>query len=167
MEMTAEDVRKIFELEESTGILRWRFNPERAKCWNTRHAGKPVGSPSHGYLQVRVGRLYQVHRLVWLYIHGEWPVDFLDHINGDKADNRLVNLRIATPSQNLCNRPMQKNNSCGFKGVRFRPHHKKWEGRINKDGRTVWRRYFDSAQEAAAARRLALSEFHNEFAKPQ
>lgn len=166
-DLTAEFVRSVLDYDAETGVLRWRHNPKRLPRWNTKHAGKAAGSrsKSHGYIEIRIeGSLYRGHRLAWLHHYGEWPPEIIDHENNDGADNRIANLRAATYQQNTSNRSKQSNNTTGYPGVRFREHHGKWEARINKGGKTVWRRYFDSAQEAAAARRAALAEHHGEFA---
>lgn len=164
--VTAEFVRTVLSYDPATGILRWRERPDYPRKWNSRHAGKPAGCLVRGYIQVRLTKsgCYPAHRLAWLLMTGEWPKNEIDHANRQPADNRFENLREATISQNLCNKAMQKNNTSGYTGVRFRSHHGKWEGRINVRGKTVWREYFDSAQEAAAARRAAIAEFHGEFA---
>ena len=68
-------------------------------------AGAMLGTPSGGYLYARLNyRKYALHRLAWLYVHGYHPPDQIDHINGDKSDNRIKNLRLATHSQNAANR---------------------------------------------------------------
>lgn len=165
-DLTAEAVRSILDYDATLGVLRWKPNPNRLPRWNTKHACKTAGYVSPlGYVQVRIeGSLYSAHRLIWLIVYGEWPEE-IDHISGDPTDNRIGNLRACTHAENSCNRKKQSNNTNGFAGVRFRPHHGKWEGRINRGGKTVWRAYFDSAQEAAAARRVALAEFHGDFAR--
>ena len=162
--ISAEYARTIFTYEPETGLLRWRYNPARPKEWNTRHAGMVAGSLGpHGRIDVRFEHvLYLGHRLAWLLMTGEWPEE-IDHKNGNPSDNRWTNLRLATRSQNTCNRKKPANNTSGFVGVRYRPHHKKWEARITLHRVLVWHSYHDSAQEAAAARRAALPEFHGEF----
>jgi HNH endonuclease/AP2 domain len=163
--LTAERARAIFSYDKSTGIIRWRENPERAKNWNTRFAGKPAGCLFDGRIQIRFeGVLYLAHRLAWLIETGEWPPFEIDHENGKPSENWWDNLRPATHAQNMFNRAKQSNNSSGYTGVRYREHHGKWEGRINIAGKTVWREYFETVQEAATARREALTKTHGEFA---
>lgn len=167
-DLTAEEVRERLEYDTDLGILRWRYNPSRPKEWNTRRAGKAAGfvDTVNGNVQVRIDdRLYLGYRLIWLIVTGEWPKVEIDHINGVRTDNRLKNLREATHAENSRNRGRQKNNQSGFLGVCFRPHHGKWEARINLDGKTVWRHYATTAQEASAARREALPKFHGEFVR--
>jgi hypothetical protein len=164
--LTLEFIRAILDYDPATGILRWRERPDYPRKWNSRHAGKPAGCLLRGYIQVRFAEhgVYPAHRLAWLLFTGAWPRDEIDHINGQGSDNRIKNLREADRSQNMWNKGKQSNNTTGYIGVRFRPHHGKWEARITKNHTLAWRGYFGSAQEAAAARRIALPQFHGEFA---
>jgi hypothetical protein len=166
-DLTAEYVRSILDYDPLTGIFRWKYRASNPPEWNTKHEGKPAGSLSNGYITIRLpnGFLYPAHRLAWLYVKGVWPANIIDHKNGVGNENWFDNLREATQAENTLNRRKQSNNTTGYVGVRFRKHHGKWEGRINLSGKTVWRGYFDSAQEAAAVRRSVLAQYHGEFAK--
>lgn len=119
--LTAHRLRALYDFDSEVGIFVRRRSP-RSK----------VGSAnSGGYLSIFVdGRLYLAHRLAWLYVYGEWPIDKLDHINGDRADNRIANLRQATSQQNAANRRKHKNNTSGFKGVRPTRFGIGWEATI-------------------------------------
>lgn len=166
-DLTARFLRSILDYDPETGIFRWRERTDRAKNWNTRWAGKPAGAPCghEGQVQIRLGAaLYSAHRLAWLHVTGRWPRDEIDHRNGDPRDNRLANLREATRSENMRNRHDQTRAASGYRGVRYREHHRKWEARIVLNREVVWHAYFGSAQEAAAARREKLTELYGDFA---
>jgi len=124
---------------------------------------------STGYLRISVDKVsYKAHRLAWLLVHGDWPPAHLDHVNGDKQDNRLANLRPATHQQNKQNVRRQRNNSSGFKGVYLHslstPENPRWVARIKWDGRQRHLGCFDTAEEAAEAYRRAAEKAHGPFA---
>ena len=101
-------------LEERDGILFWKkrsrkwFNTERGmNSWNARHSGKRAFTTDNGkgYKKADVnGVTILEHRTVWAMHHNNWPELFIDHINMDKSDNRIENLREATHSENLANK---------------------------------------------------------------
>lgn len=115
-DLTAESARAIFRYSEDTGALWWRVDAGR---WGRIKAGTVAGSASHGYVTVVVdGVRYPVHRLAWLLIHGCWPIGEIDHINGVRNDNRIVNLRDVPKRLNGHNRQRSNrdNKSCGMLG---------------------------------------------------
>lgn len=167
--ITAEHVRSVLHYDPETGVFRWLPNPTRPKAWNTRFANKPTGSLDvSGCLSIRITEfgLFLAHRLAWLYTSGAWPTETIDHINGDRSDNRIANLREATQAENMRNRAKQSNNRSGFLGISYSRDHKKWRAAINLNKKTVWRAYAETAQEAAALRRAALPLYHGEFIRP-
>ena len=166
VDIPVEDVRSLLDYDLHTGIFRWRSNPARKRNWNARRAGKVAGSLDRGYIKIRIEGygLYMAHRLAWVHANGKWPAKHIDHINGNPSDNRLCNLREATRSQNMRNMNPNRKNRTGFLGVRFREHHGKFEARVFRDGKLVWHAYFDTAQEAASARRAKVGELDGEFA---
>jgi HNH endonuclease len=134
--LTAARVRELLIFDPASGELRWKARPitrSHDKSWNTQHADKAAGClQSRGYRQIHIdGRFHLAPNVVWLFVHGEWPVRGLDHINLDPADNRIANLRLATTSESAANRRRPRNNTSGKKGVyRFRG---KWHATITKD----------------------------------
>jgi hypothetical protein len=98
-----------------------------------------------------------------LYVFGKWPDGYLDHANGDRADNRISNLRSATPSQNNANRRRARNNISGFKGVWFRQRTGKWQAEIRKDGKSRHLGLFPTAADAHAAYCAAAREIHGAY----
>lgn len=132
--LVAEEVRRILNYNPETGIFYWKYRPECPKKWNTRRAGKVAGCMSRtGYININIpGHGPQrAHRLAWLYIFGHFPDGQIDHRNGIREDNRIDNLRIATPSDNALNKVMQKNNTSGFVGVSLDPQRKLWRARVS------------------------------------
>jgi hypothetical protein len=160
-ELTAEQARELLDYDPSTGGLVWRKSP----C-NSIPAGSRAGSPNnHGYLLVSVmRRTYHVHRLIWLLSHGVWPEGQVDHKNGNRLDNRLCNLRVASRNQNCANSKLRKDSFSGVKGVLWSKAESRWIARLDYKGRRVLRRRFTTKEEAEACVREARLRFHGEFA---
>lgn len=94
-----------------------------------------------------------------------WPPDFLDHINGDRLDNRICNLRLATWSENAMNAPKRRNNTSGYKGVFWDAKREKWMALIGIDGRYRNLGRYDTKEEAFAAYCAGCKKYHGEFAR--
>ncbi len=151
-ELTAEKLRSILNYESETGIFTWKVsNSNRVKV------GAVAGSPNgHGYLCIKVlNRLYRAHRLAWLYVRGEWPKDQLDHINRDRSDNRIDNLREATNKQNLQNRSKSSTNTSGHTGIYWDKRASKWVAKIRHNQKLIHLGYFTDIEDAIAARKAA------------
>lgn len=95
---------------------------------------------------------------------GRW--DLVDHVDLNSLNNVRSNLRLATNSQNLCNRKMTSLNKSGYKGVQFYPNYNKWLARVGFQGRKVFVGYFDTPEAAYAAYCLKAKELHGEFFRP-
>lgn len=170
-----DELRQLLRYEPETGKLYWRMRSEsmfrdRAKpapqlcaAWNTRYANAPALSHrnNRGYLSGHIaGAAILSHRAIWAMVHGEWP-EFIDHINGDRADNRLCNLRAVSRAENNRNRRLNHNSASGVCGVKQLPNGR-WTARIRVDGKNQWLGTFDTVEHAAAVRSLAEREngFH-------
>lgn len=158
--LTQKRVREILSYDPDTGIFRWRVSTG-PRCKVGDEAGV-IGGPGYRYMSID-GRKVLAHRLVWLWVHGYWPSQQIDHINRIRTDNRLANLREATPLQNRWNASAKKDSTTGFKGI-FRKG-KRWGARIMIDYRLVPLGIFDTPQEAAAAYEAASKMLHGEFSR--
>lgn len=128
--------------------------------------GKRAGTLNRlGYVQIKMdGRLYLAHRLAWFLHYGYLPAKQIDHVNGNKADNRISNLRLASGSENLRNRGKPCNNTSGYKGVSWIAHYQKWQATIKFDGKNKYLGRFATREEAAEAYSKAALQHHGEFA---
>jgi hypothetical protein len=149
--LTGARLRLLTEYRD--GALYWRPGHGRTNG--------PLGSRAgrEGRLQVHVdGVARYVHHLVWLYHHDEWPIGQVDHINGNKHDHRIENLRVVTNSQNAQNRRIR--------GVTFekRQATRPWRARIMVDQKSISLGYFATEAEALAEYQRAKLLYHEPFA---
>lgn len=134
--------------------------------WRVGRRGKArVGSlagckDDEGYVYIRVDyRAYRAHRLAWLYMTGTFPVNVIDHIDGNPANNRIENLRDVTNAVNLQNQKRaQIDNKCGLLGVY--KHRKRFRARITVDGKITNLGTFDTPELAHAAYLAAKPQIH-------
>lgn len=125
--MNKEEVRRYFTYSEEEGILRWAISPSpRAKVGDIAGAVHRFKSCNKEYMRLCLnGNAQLVHRVVWLYVYGEWP-DQIDHIDGNGLNNRISNLRNVTKAQNNKNRRLNENNKSGVSGVSKRKDRNAW-----------------------------------------
>jgi hypothetical protein len=119
-----------------------------------------ANSISWGYRSINVDKkTYKAHNLVWFYFHGVFPTNVIDHINGNRLDNRIENLRDVTQQQNLWNMQRAMSNSkSGILGVDWVLYRKKWRAQIRVNGKKKCIGYFASAEEAGVAYQNAKKE---------
>lgn len=166
--LTVQRLKSLLRLEPESGQLYWLprspsdfFNsrPEReAKRWNGRHAGEKAftAKDTHGYHHGSIdGRLYLAHIVIFTLAHGFWPEGQIDHINGDRTDNRPENLREVGLVENARNQRLQRSNSSGTSGVCWDRQHKKWLVQIGNGKRNVKVGRFKNLEQAVAARKKA------------
>lgn len=151
---TQDQVRELFFYDAQTGHLirkKCSYNP---KCENEHLIGKVCSCLSHGYLVVSIRKkLYPVHRIIWLYVKGTWPKHDIDHINGNRSDNRIENLRHATREQNQQKRTVRnRNNTSGHPGVYWDTSKNKWCVEIKVRRKKICLGNYSSKEEAIRAR---------------
>lgn len=161
---TADYLREVLDYDPSTGIFIWSKSPLRGGAITGRVAGKVE---AFGYRRIKMkGVLYAAHRLAWMYVYGEWPPLQLDHINRQRDDNRISNLRMATASQNAANRARPKANATSrFKGVTWHKGCAKWQSLITHNGKSIYLGLYESEEEAARAYRDEAARRFGEFSE--
>jgi hypothetical protein len=159
-ELTAAKLRDVLHYDPETGVFTWVAARQKVRV------GEKAGCIENtGYVRIRLfRRIYCAHRLAWLYMTGEWPVDFVDHINGARADNRWANLRAATKSQNMSNSRRIASNTTGLKGVSRAGNRFRASIQINGQARHLGS--FRNAEDAHAAYLAAARQNFGEFANP-
>jgi hypothetical protein len=162
-------LQELLQYSTDTGLFQWKTDRHtgRGRGRKIAAAGDLAGSKTwNGYWCIRLdGRCYMAHRLAWFYVNGEWPSTSIDHVDMDRTNNRLVNLRLASNGENLRNRSLQRNNTSGHKGVTFDVGRGKWLAQISIDRRHIQLGRFDSIDGAVCAYRSAAVKYHGEFAR--
>lgn len=160
--LTHDLLRQLLHYDEATGAFTWLVSRQRVKAGD---AARPKCN-AQGYKDIKIGgKLYAAHRLAWLYTRGCWPDGQVDHINGDRGDNRACNLRLATNRQNQQNQKKRSDNSSGLKGVSWNSARRKWIAQIKVAGEKKYLGGFDTAAEAHSAYVSAANAAFGEFAR--
>lgn len=157
-EPTQSQVKKLLEYNPDTGLFTCKI--KRMRLDPGMIAG---GKRKDGYVVIYLqGKQYYAHRLAWLYMTGKFPKEDLDHINMNPSDNRWINLREASRSQNNYNRKVQRNNKIGYKGVyKHRENQYKATAWINKKRTNIGS--YRTPEEASEAYQNFVKDKHKEF----
>lgn len=152
-------LRQILNYDLETGNLYWKINKSP-----TAMAGMIAGADSHGYVSIKIdGIFYGAHRIIWKIYYGMDPLNLIDHVNGNKKDNRIFNLREANFSQNAAN--CKSSNKFKLKGVRQMHKANKYESYININRRYKYLGAFDTKEEANDAYWKEAIKLHGEYAR--
>lgn len=149
--LTREEVLEDLSYDPMTGIFlrKLKIGPRPASRIT-----------SAGYVQIMVkAQRHLAHRLAWLCVYGEWPSRKLDHKNHIRNDNRIDNLRLATPTENNKNRRLSKNNVSGHHGVSWHKGLGLWQANIGVGRKALYLGVFSSLDEAISVRRKAEVEY--------
>ena len=170
--LTAEELHQLFEADFENGLLFWKprnqdmFATNRsASTWHKRFCGKLALNAEHpdGYKQGSIfGKLYLTHRILLTMQLGHWP-EYVDHINGNRSDNRSCNLREVTRSENGCNMARPRSNTSGQIGVSWNNRDKRWTAYITLHQKRKALGNFVQVQDAIFCRKQAelLYGFHS------
>lgn len=165
-----EVLRQLLRYEPETGAFYWlprggewfggKGAPAEKACirFNRQYAGcralHSIDDKGYCYGEI-LQRKLKAHRVAWAHYHGAWPSGEVDHINGDRQDNRIVNLRDVSSAENSQNIKMSTRNTSGVFGVYWNRQLQRWHARIRKNNQIHHLGYFDDIQAADAARRAA------------
>lgn len=150
--ITQEELKKKIYYNPKLGKFYW------IEASGSASEGDEACAITNGYVTIKLnGKLFQAHRLAWLYKTGEMPIYNIDHINGIRTDNRFCNLRDATQSQNCMNQGISANNSSGYKGVSWHKKTGKWQVACKIKTKHYYLGVYDTAIQA--------SRVYQEFAK--
>ena len=145
-DIVSEELSKYLSYDCNTGDIRWIVNKNGVKVGAVASYLRPDGYRSIGIL----GRKYLAHRLAWLMHHGHWPELEIDHINRDRADNRISNLRQVSKAENQFNTGIKADNTSGYRGVSYDKKRSRWYASCIVRGKNFFLGYFDTAEEAGA-----------------
>jgi hypothetical protein len=158
------DLLRVLHYDPETGVFTWkeRISIRIMVGWR---AGM-VNTIGYRVTQIS-GEMFLMHRLAWFYVHGRWPVADIDHINGDRDDNRLCNLREATRQQNIQNSKRRRDNRTGIKGVSWVESRGHWLASVKCPDGSHIKKTFDCKHKAAAFYREAATREFQEFARTE
>ena len=161
--MTQSRLKELLHYDPETGVFVWKVAHPRVR------AGGRAGSiSSRGYVRIRIsGKDYWAHRLAWLYIHGDFPKNEVDHKDGDKTNNRIDNLRDCTHAQNHQNRVSMPGSSSKYPGVSWYKNSKKWRAKIVLHGKDKYLGLYESEVDAYKAYCKAKYELHKFQPQPR
>jgi HNH endonuclease/AP2 domain len=154
--MTQDELKAILEYNQDNGTFTWIKSPRKG------FVGKQAGYlRPDGYTTIKINQKHwMVHHLAWLYVYGTLP-KMIDHINENKSDNKIENLRVCNTALNMQNkRKAQANNKTGYLGVNYAKNVNKYNAQICLNGKSKSLGYFNTAEEAHQAYLQAKQILH-------
>jgi hypothetical protein len=158
--LTQEYLKSILDYDLDTGVFTWKVNKSK-----TAKAGDVAGWSYNGYREIEINnKKYKAHRLAWLYVYGEMPKNLIDHVDGNRSNNKISNLREATYQTNSENYKTPQTNKSGVKNVSWYKNLNKWVVSISvkQTGKTIG--YFDDLELAELVAIEARNKYRGEFA---
>jgi len=160
MTLTQQTLLNAFNYKD--GVLYWK-NPTSKSV----KIGDTVGCNSNGYRLICINKQFiHAHRAIFIMHHGYLPL-IVDHIDGNKANNKIENLRQATKAENAWNSKIHKHNTSGIRGVSWNKQTSKWRAAINVNGKALHLGRFNDIKDAENAVKLARQTYHGQFARHQ
>ena len=159
--MTQEELKKLVSYDPVTGVMTL------LSCYHKSKEGKKLGckDKQSGYCRISLnGISHYAHRLAWLYVYGENPKQIIDHINGDKLDNKISNLRLANKSENAVNSKLKINNSTRVKNVSFIKAREMYTVTLHTNGKYKFIGSFKDLELAELVAFEAREKYHGAFA---
>jgi hypothetical protein len=159
-EVPIEILHQKLSYKPDTGELAWKIDTQ----WT--RSGHAAGTLCNGYIKISINKvIIPAHRIILAMENGVWPFGEVDHINGNRSDNRLSNLREVTHQQNCINRSKATNNKSGYVGVSWHAGGNKWQAHISVNRKTIYLGLFDTAEKAHESYRSAAKKIYGVFAK--
>lgn len=164
-EFAPEYIRQRLSYDPATGVFTWLYWEPKGVAWNAKHLNKRAGCRTRHYIKINIDKVpCLAHRLAWTYIHGAIPQHSrVDHINLNQTDNRIINLRLATQSENQQNWTRIRANGLP-RGVHFYRPRGTWVARAVVRGKLHMFGYHRSPEQAERAYRSGMSRLVGEFA---
>lgn len=153
--ITQERLKECLRYDYESGDFYWLKNTRGHYL-----KGKKAGCGRNGYIVIGLdGKSYYAHRLAWLYINGEM-LKQIDHIDGNRSNNKIENLRDVSHSENCHNKAKSRNNKTGVIGVHWNSKEQKFKAQINVDGKRIHLGYHDHLFSAVCARKSAELKYN-------